>query len=143
MDTLGLLLAVVVTSAAVDDAVAAPAVLAQLDRQQCPRLNVVWADGKYHNHGLHGWLDGQRCRLPWRLEIVRRPKDVSGFVLLPKRWVVERTFAWLGGARRHSRDDERRTDSSECQLRLTAIHQRLKRLAPNARQALFRYRMAA
>lgn len=62
VDTLGLLLAVVVTSAAVDDAVAAPAVLAQLDRQQCPRLKVVWADGKYHNHGLHGWLDEQRRR---------------------------------------------------------------------------------
>ena len=96
VDTLGLLLAVVVTSAAVDDAAAAPQVLAQLDRQDFPRLEVVWGDSKYHNHRLHEWLETHRRQLPWRLEIVSRPKDAVGFVLLPKRWVVERSFAWFG-----------------------------------------------
>ena len=143
VDTLGLLLAVVVTSAAVDDAAAAPQVLAQLDRQDFPRLEVVWGDSKYHNHRLHEWLETHRRRLPWRLEIVSRPKDAVGFVLLPKRWVVERSFAWFGRARRHSKDYERRTDSSECMIRMTAIHRLLKRLAPSNHQPPFKYRLAA
>ncbi len=141
VDTLGLLLAVVVTSAAVDDAAAAPQVLAQLDRQQFPRLEVVWADSKSHNHRLHAWLEIHRRRLPWRLEIVCRPKEAVGFVLLPKRWVVERSFAWFGRARRHSKDYERRTDSSESMLRMTAIHRLLKRLAPSNHQPPFKYRL--
>ena len=141
VDTLGLLLAVVVTSAAVDDAVAAPKVLAQLDREEFPRLEVVWADSKYHNHRLNEWLDTNREQLPWRLEIVRRPKDATGFVVLAKRWVVERTFAWLGRYRRHSKDYERRTDSSESMIRLSAIHLLLKRLAPSTPQPPFKYRV--
>jgi putative transposase len=143
VDTLGLLLAVVVTSAAVDDAAAAPRVLEQLDRRDYPRLQVVWADGKYHNHQLHDWLDQHRRRLPWRLEIVSRPKDAKGFVLLPKRWVVERTFAWLGRSRRLSKDYERRVDSSECMVRISAIHRLVKRMAPADDQVPFKYRVAA
>lgn len=141
VDTLGLLLAVVVTSAGVDDAAAAPKVLAQLDREEFPRLEVVWADSKYHNHRLNEWLDTNREQLPWRLEIVRRPKDATGFVVLAKRWVVERTFAWLGRYRRHSKDYERRTDSSESMIRLSAIHLLLKRLAPSTPQPPFKYRV--
>lgn len=141
VDTLGLLLAVVVTSAGVDDAAAAPKVLAQLDREEFPRLEVVWADSKYHNHRLNEWLDTNREQLPWRLEIVRRPKDATGFVVLARRWVVERTFAWLGRYRRHSKDYERRTDSSESMIRLSAIHLLLKRLAPSTPQPPFKYRV--
>ena len=59
VDTLGLLLAVVVTGAGVDDAKAAPRVLEQLDAERCPRLQVVWADTKYHNHGLNAWRAAQ------------------------------------------------------------------------------------
>lgn len=143
VDTLGLLLAVVVTSAAVDDAAAAPQVLSQLDRHEFPRLQVVWADGKYHNHQLHAWLHTHRRQLPWSLEIVRRPKDAIGFKLLPKRWVVERTFAWLGRSRRLSKDYEQRTDSSECMVRMSGIHLLLKRLAPSDSQPAFNYRLAA
>lgn len=143
VDTLGLLLAVVVTSAAIDDAAAAPRVLEQLDRRDFPRLEIVWADGKYHNYQLYEWLDSRRRRLPWSLEVVSRPKDVRGFVLLPKRWVVERTFAWLGRSRRLSKDYERRTDSSECMVRFSAIHLLLKRMAPANAQAPFKYRLAA
>ncbi|OWK37599.1 Mobile element protein [Fimbriiglobus ruber] len=62
-------------------------------------MKVVWADGKYHNHALNGWKDGHP-ELRWELVIVRRPDGAKGFVLLPKRWVVERTFGWLGRARR-------------------------------------------
>jgi len=143
VDTLGLLLAVVVTSAAVDDAVAAPQVLTQLDRQKFPRLECVWADGKYHNYQLYEWLESNRRRLPWRLDIVSRPKNVKGFVLLPKRWVVERSIAWLGRSRRLSKDYERRTDSSECMVRMSAIHLLLKRLAPSNAQAPFKYQLVA
>lgn len=143
VDTLGLLLAVVVTSAAVDDAAAAPRVLSELNSANMPRLEVIWADSKYHNHQLNAWLEHQRDRLRWRLEIVSRPRDAKGFVLLPKRWVVERTFAWLGRARRLSKDYERRTDSSECMIRIRAIQQIVTRMAPGEPQAPFRYRVAA
>jgi putative transposase len=142
VDTMGLVLAVVVTSAAVDDAAAAPEVLKQLHKQAYPRLEVVWADGKYHNHALNAWLARQRA-LPWRLEVISRPPGAKGFVRLPKRWVVERTLAWLGRSRRLSKDYERRTDSSECRIRISAIHHLLKRLAPKPSQVEFRYRVAA
>jgi putative transposase len=142
VDTLGLLLAVVVTSAAIDDAVAAPQVLVQLGNASSPRLDVVWADSKYHNHALNQWI-ATAAPGAWRLEIVRRPHGATGFVLLPKRWVVERTFAWLGRCRRHSRDYERQTASSESMLRVSAIHLRLKRLEPSIVYPPFRYRVAA
>jgi putative transposase len=143
VDTLGLLLAVVVTAASLDDAVAAPQVFAQLTRAAHPRLEVIWADSKYHNHGLNAWLARQRDSIPWRLEIVSRPPGAKGFQLLPKRWVVERTFAWLGRNRRLSKDYEQRTDSSECKIRIAAIHLMLRRLAPPESQPTFRYRVAA
>ena len=142
VDTLGLLLAVVVTSAAVDDAAAAPQVLSQLTRREYPRLQVIWADGKYHNHALAAWKARQRM-LPWKLEIVRRPRDAQGFTLLPKRWVVERTFAWLGRSRRLSKDYERRTDSSETMVRLSAAQLMVRRLAPSPTYAPFQYQLRA
>ena len=142
VDTLGLLLTVVVTSAAVDDAAAAPQVLAQLDRVSYPRLKVVWADSKYHNHALNEWKE-QQTNLPWTLEVVKRPKDAKGFVLLPKRWVVERTNAWNGRARRLSKDYERRTDSSEAMIRIRAIDVLRRREFVHQRQVPFLYRIAA
>lgn len=141
VDTLGLLLAVVVTGAAVDDAKAAPEVMAQLHEKEYPRLRVVWADNKYHNHDLYRWKAEQR-ELRWTLEIVSRPEGAKGFVLLPKRWVVERTFAWLGRARRLSKDYERVTTSSECMIRLRAIEVLLQRSAPKQRYEAFKYRVA-
>jgi len=142
VDTLGLLLAVVVTGAAVDDAAAAPQALAQLTRSDYPRLKVIWADGKYHNYNLYGWKDKQR-QLPWKLEIVSRPPGTKGFLVLPKRWVVERTFARLGRSSRLSKDYERRTESSESMIRLSSIHLLLKRLAPPNTQVPFKYTLAA
>lgn len=139
VDTLGLLLAVVVTAASVDDAAAATAVFQQLKPQKQPRLQIVWADSKYHNHALNNWLARQRS-ITWKLEVVRRPKGAKGFVLLPKRWVVERTFAWLGRWRRLSRDYEHLTSSSESMVRLASIGRMLRRLAPPNNP--FKYRLA-
>lgn len=141
VDTLGLLLVVVVTSAAMDDAAAAPLVFQDLRPQKLPRLEVIWADGKYHNHELNAWLDN--LQPTWRLEIVSRPPGVHGFTLLPKRWVAERTFAWNGRCRRHSKDYERRTASSESMVRVSAIGLMLRRLAPPEKQSDFHYRTAA
>ena len=72
-----------------------------------------------------------------------RPEGSKGFVLLPKRWVVERTLAWLGRCRRNSKDYERRMDSSESMLRISAIHLMLKRLKPSNVYRPFCYRAVA
>lgn len=143
VDTLGLPLAVKVTSAAVDDAKAAPEVLSQLDKTRQPRLKVIWADNKYHNYALDDWNGQQRSKglFRWHMEIVSRPRGAKGFVLLPKRWVAERTLAWLGRFRRHSKDYERSTESSEAMIKLSAIHLMLKRLKPKEIYPPFRYQL--
>jgi len=142
VDVLGLLLVVLVSSAALDDAVAAPPVLKHLTRAASPRLEVIWADSTYHHHGLNEWIATESPGT-WRLEVVRRPAGRQGFVLLPKRWGVERTLAWLGRCRRNSKDYERRTDSSESMIRISAMHLMLKRLKPSNVYRPFRYREAA
>ncbi|MCE9528543.1 MAG: IS5 family transposase [Planctomycetales bacterium] len=141
VDTLGLLLAIVVTQAKLDDAAAAPLLFKDLRPEKLPRLEVVWADGKYHNHELNQWLEN--FRPAWRLEIVSRPPGVQGFTLLPKRWVAERTFAWNGRCRRNSKDYERRADSSASMVRVTAIGLMIRRLAPPPHQVEFHYQAAA
>jgi putative transposase len=140
VDTMGLLLAVAVTGAGVDDARAAPAALAQLPRDEFPRLRLLWADQKYHNHELYGWV-AENAR--YELEVVRRPDGATGFVLLPRRWVVERTFAWLKRCRRLSVDREKSTLSCEAMIRLAMIHLMLRRLRPAADAREFCYRQAA
>lgn len=142
VDTLGLLLAVTVTIASQDDALAARPVLRQLTQVQQPRLCVLWADSKYHNHALQEWITRQKM-IAWRLEIVRRPPGAKGFVLLAKRWVVERTFSWLGRWRRLSRDYEHRTESSEAMVQIASIGRMLRRLAPAGDQPEFKYRLTA
>ena len=131
--TLGLLMAVVVTAASADDGATAPRVLGQLDRSRFPRLEVVFADQKYNNHALDEWLARHRKR--FRVEVVRRPEGAQGFVLLPKRWVSERSFAWCGRDRRQSKDYEYRPESSEAWVRISAIGQMLRRLAPDESRA--------
>lgn len=142
VDTLGLLLAVVVTTACVDDAEAARPVMRQLTDARQPRLKIVWADSKYHNHRLRAWIDRQKS-INWQLEVVRRPKGAKGFVLLPKRWVVERTFSWLNRWRRLSRDYEHRADSAESMVRIASIGRMLRRLSPPPKQVAFKYRVKA
>jgi putative transposase len=129
VDSLGLLLAVAVTSAAADDGTAAPCVLRRLTAEHKSRLEVLWADHKYNNRRLDAWLEQGGVR--YRIEVVHRPIGAKGFVLLHRRWVVERTFAWLGRYRRHSKDREWFTASSESMIRLSMIHRMLQRLRPD------------
>ncbi len=139
VDTLGLLLAVAVTAADVDDGRAAPEALRQLGAADFPRLRLLWADQKYHNHELYGWVDEHAH---YDLEVVRRPAGAKGFVLLPKRWVAERTFAWLGQYRRLSIDREVTVVSAEAMIRLAMIHLMLNRLCPSEDALEFHYRTA-
>jgi putative transposase len=141
VDTMGFLIAVLVTSAAVDDAAAAPQVFSQATQERCPRLQKVWADGKYHNHKLYAHMIEAHPHI--KLEVVSRPIGAKGFVLLHRRWVVERTNAWNGRSRRLSKDYERRTDSSESMIRVSAIQLMLRRLRPAPKANEFHYRYAA
>lgn len=140
VDSLGFLIAVVVTAANVDDARAAQDVFAQVRGRDFPRLRVVFADGKYHNYALYDWL----CvhRRPYHLEIVSRPKGETAFKPLPVRWVVERTYAWEGRYRALSKDYEHTPQSSETVVRIAAIHHLLQRLRPKrkARSQRFRFK---
>jgi putative transposase len=127
VDTLGLILAVVVTAASVQDRDGARSVLEVL-RHQFARVRLIWADGAYAGD-LAAWLWALR---PWRkvrLEIVKRPKGVRGFRLLPWRWIVERTFGWLGHYRRLSKDYEYLPHTSETIIRIAMIHLMVRRLA--------------
>ena len=138
-DTTGLLLAVAVTAASADDGNAAPEVLGQLDAERFPRLTLISADAKYRNATLREWLAAGRAR--FRVEVVGRPEGAKGFVPVPKRWVAERSFAWLGRDRRHGKDYEWHTASSESWLKISAIRGMLRRLAPDPtrRIAPFKY----
>jgi transposase len=139
VDTLGLLLAVAVTGAGADDGAAAPRALAQLTEEEFPRLELLWADNKYHNHALYAWLEEHAH---YELEVVSRPKGQAGFVLLPKRWVAERTIAWLKRCRRLTVDREKTVLSCEAMVRLAMIHLMLNRLCPKAEEPEFHYRKA-
>src|SRR5918912_1504315 len=119
VDTLGLLLAVVVTAANVDDARAAKDVFAQMPGKDFPRLEVVQADNKYHNHELYRWL--RVHHRPYSIWVISRPPGERRFIPLRSRWVVERTLAWLGRYRRLSKDYEHLPESSEAFIKV-AVH---------------------
>lgn len=129
VDTLGLLIAVAVTAANLDDGTHAPKVLGKLKAEKFPRLEAMFADNKYNNHTLDAWMEEQE--VSYRLEISSKPEDQEGFVPLKIRWVVERTFAWLGRCRRLSRDYEYKTASSEAWIQISAIQMMLRRLKPD------------
>jgi putative transposase len=142
VDTMGLLLTVLVTTAALDDGAAASQVVDRLDPKDYPRLKKLFGDNKYHNLNFRQWLATNRPGL--ELEVKTREPGVKGFAVLPQRWVVERTFAWQGRSRRNSKDYERRTDSSESMVRISSLHLMLRRLAPSAKiSPAFCYRTAA
>jgi putative transposase len=124
VDTLGLILSCVVHPADVQDRDGAPFVLEDL-AERFPRLRKIWADG-----GYAGDLVGQvKDWGKWVLEIVKKADKTEGFQLLPHRWIVERTFAWLGRYRRLSKDYEVFVETSETMIRLAMIRLMLKRLA--------------
>ena len=111
VDTLGLILAVVVHAANVQDRDGAKRVITQL-KGLFPRLRLIWADGGYAGK-LIDWV---KEFAGWVLQIVKRTDDMKGFVVLPRRWGVERTFGWLGRCRRLSKDYEQNTTSSEAMI---------------------------
>src|SRR5947209_8056725 len=140
VDSMGLLLAVLVTAADVDDAKAAADLFGRLEGQPMSRVGRMFADNKYHNYALYKWV-AEHAR--WELVIVRRPEGAEGWVRLPIRWTVERTFAWLGKCRRLSKDRERTVLSSEAFVKLAMIHLMLNRLESKESDAEFQYRFAA
>jgi putative transposase len=116
-----------VTAASVQDRDGAIHLLDVL-RHKFSRLRLIWADQAYAGD-LVAWVWALR---PWRkvrLEIVQRPEGTQGFQLLPKRWIVERTLAWLGRYRRLSKDYEYLTQTSEAMIRVAMIHLMVRRLA--------------
>jgi putative transposase len=139
VDSLGLLLVVLVTAANLDDGTHAPQVLAKLTAAHLSRLDEIRGDSKYNNRTLDRYLLTTQAK--YKLTVVERPPGVTGLVLLPYRWVVERTNAWTGKYRRNSKDYERTTAMAEAMIQTSAIHLMLQRLAPdpNKTQAEFRY----
>ena len=140
VDTLGLLIVVLITSAGLDDGVAAPILLGYVQAHDFPRLSTIFADTKYHNHALEAWM--AKHRAGWRIEVKARPEGTQGFTPLAKRWVVERTNAWHGRYRRNSKDYERCVESSAAMIQISHIHLMLNRLSPCNRPA-FHYRKEA
>src|SRR4051812_35304346 len=139
VDSMGLLLAVLVTAAHVDDGAAAAELFGRLEGQPVGKVRRMFADSKYHNYTLYEWVEDNA---PWDLVIVRRPDGQKGWVKLPIRWTVERTFAWLGKCRRLSKDREKSIRSSEAFVKLAMIHLMLNRLEPKDTEAEFQYRTA-
>jgi len=133
VDTLGLLVAVLVTGAGIDDGTAAPRLLGQITPKDFPRLEVIFGDNKYHNHALEAWLKENRST--WRVEVKKRPEGTRGFTPLEKRWVVERTNAWNGRCRRNSKDYERRIESSAAMIQISNVHLMLRKLTPLSQPA--------
>jgi len=125
VDTLGLILAVVVHAADIQDRDGAKLVLRKM-RKLYPRLKLIWADGGYAGK-LIEWT---KTLGGWVLEIVKRSDDVAGFAVLPRRWVVERTFGWIGRYRRMSKDYETLPASSEAMIYLAMINLMVHRLSP-------------
>ena len=125
VDTLGLLLVVVVHAANIRESDGAKPVLRRA-LGSFPRLRHVWGDQGSKAH----LVDWARAVGGWVVEIVARPKEQRGFAVLPRRWVVERTFAWLGRCRRPSKDDEGPPATHEAWVHLGMIHLMLRRLAP-------------
>jgi putative transposase len=125
VDTLGLLLIVVVHGANWQDHDGACMVLMRL-REKFHRLKVVFGDGAYGRNDLPGWV---QQTFGWVLQTILRPVGVKGFVVLPKRWIVERTIAWITRCRRNAKDYERKPENSEAMIQLAMIVLMLKRLA--------------
>lgn len=124
VDTFGLILTVVVHGADVQDRVGAMSVIARIARR-FSRLKVIWADGGYGGQFLD-WAKHTHGRV---VEIVKR-NHMSKFTIVPKRWIVERTFAWLGKYRRLSKDYETLTHSSEAMIYVAMINLMIHRLCP-------------
>ena len=101
--------------------------LCHLTRPVAPRVTAGWVD-----QGFTAGVDAVRDQVGWALTVVRKPPGQRGFVVQPRRWVVERTFAWLTDCRRLTKDYEVYAETSEALIYLAMIHLMLRRLAPGA-----------
>jgi len=108
VDTLGLLLVVIIHNAGIQDRDGARLVFNQVNEVNFPRLELVWADGGYSGK----LVEEVEAEKNFQIEVVKRTDDMMGFVVLPKRWIVERTFGWFGKNRRLSKDYEKTVESS-------------------------------
>ncbi len=140
VDPLGLLLAVVITSAHIDEGAAAVDLLTQIRAQDFPRLETLCGDTTYPNPALDAWL--AKNRPGWRIAVKARPAGSKGCTPVRKRGGVERTKAWNGRARCKSKDYERKPESAAAMIHLSNLHLRLRKLAP-ATQREFHYAAAA
>lgn len=128
VDTLGLVMMIVVTAASVSDPKGAKLIFSRLSQwpERIARLVKIWVDGTYAGVNLMKWtMDTYR----WILETIKRSDSAKGFVLLPKRWVVERTFGWLNWSRRLSKDYEVLPETSEAFIYVSMIRILIRRLA--------------
>jgi putative transposase len=123
VDSLGLLLVVAVHSAGIQDTNGAYFVLRKM-MNLFPRLSLIWVDGGYQK----GIIDWAKNIFGWVMQVVKRSDDIKGFKLLPRRWVVERTFAWIANSRRTSKDYEHSTLASEAMVYIPMIRIMLKKL---------------
>ena len=128
VDTLGLVLRVLVTAASVGEREGGKQVLKKVKQmgQASSRLHTIWVDGGFDGQPFTQWVMDV-CR--WIVQVVLRPQQTKGFVLLKKRWVVERTFGWLMGCRRLVRDYELLPETSETFIYLAMIRVMVRRLA--------------
>jgi transposase len=128
VDTLGLVLRVLVTAASVPERTGGKQLLQRVKRmgKAVCRLTTIWVDGGFEGEPFMQWVMDV-CR--WIVQVVLRPEQAQGFVLLKKRWVVERTFGWLMGCRRLVRDYELLPETSETLIYLAMIRVMVRRLA--------------
>jgi len=126
VDTLGLILALVVTAASVSDPAGARLLLSRWGGH-CKKMRKIWVDGTYRG----SLLEWATSRIKAVLAPVLRSDDLKGFVVLPKRWIVERTFAWLGQSRRLNKDYEYLPESSEAMIYIAMTRIMLCRLCRN------------
>jgi putative transposase len=122
VDTLGLLWALMVVPADTQDRAGGPKLMGRL-RAAVKRLKVVWGDTHFDTALTHGWV-----KWGWVGVVVTKLVGQVGFVVQPKRWIVERTFGWLGRSRRLSKEYERTPESSEAFIKVAMIHLMVRRL---------------
>jgi putative transposase len=139
VDTLGLLLAVAVTAANLDDGTHAPRVLKKLERAKYPRLEVIYGDNKYRNKTLDRWVTSTEA--PYRVEVTSKGKDEKAFVPVRIRWRVEQGIGCLNRCRRLSKDYEYTTAAAEAWVQIAAIQRMVRRLKPDPanKQPDFKY----
>ncbi len=133
VDVMGLILVALVHKASIQERAGAKLLLQRAKTKGFNRLQLIWADGGYHGQPMIDWVF---ALAGWVFEIVKRSDDVKGFKLLPRRWVVERTFAWLGRYRRLSKDYEELPQTSEALIYAAMVHIMIKRLARHPAVAL-------